>query len=354
MSDIFHDLFVLEMANNHLGKVARGLKIIHDFGRVVRYNGVHAGIKLQIRDIDSFIHKDFRDRANIRYIKKTMDTRLPREAFHAFADAIRVQGCLVMATPFDEPSVGLAGALGCKILKLASSDLNDWGLIEEVAKTRLPVIASVGGSSLTDMDNLVAFFAKRDIPLALNHCVSLYPTPDEDLELNQIDFMRDRYPDITIGFSSHECRDWRTSLLIAYAKGARTFERHVDVLMDEIPISSYCSKPEQIDEWFRAHAKAKAMCGSPGTEKRIPPPEETQYLDALVRGAYAAHALPQGHVLQRGDLYLAIPLQKGQLSCREFLQNEILTNPIEKDAPLTVDHIEVIPSLADSIRHRGL
>ena len=36
------------------------------------------------------------------------------------------------------------------------------------------------------MDDLVTFFENRNIPLALNHCVSLYPTEDADLELNQI------------------------------------------------------------------------------------------------------------------------------------------------------------------------
>ena len=56
--DFFEDLFVLEMANNHWGRVERGKKIVDDFAHVVRYNGVRASIKLQLRDVDSFIHKD--------------------------------------------------------------------------------------------------------------------------------------------------------------------------------------------------------------------------------------------------------------------------------------------------------
>ena len=47
--EIFEDLFVLELANNHWGKVERGLKIIADYSRIVRFNGVRAAIKLQIR-----------------------------------------------------------------------------------------------------------------------------------------------------------------------------------------------------------------------------------------------------------------------------------------------------------------
>ena len=57
--DIFEDLFVLEMANNHLGSVERGLKIIQEFAQIVRFNNVRASIKLQFRDVENFVHKDF-------------------------------------------------------------------------------------------------------------------------------------------------------------------------------------------------------------------------------------------------------------------------------------------------------
>ena len=73
---LFEDLFVLELANNHWGKFERGLKIVQDFGRVVRFNQVKAAMKLQFRDVDRFIHKDYRDRTDVRYIKKTLDTHL--------------------------------------------------------------------------------------------------------------------------------------------------------------------------------------------------------------------------------------------------------------------------------------
>ena len=137
-------------------------------------------------------------------------------------NAVRKGGCMTSATPFDEKSVELCVELGVQILKLASSDLNDWFLIEKIASTRKPVIASTGGSSLKDMDDLVTFFENRNIPLGLNHCVSIYPSENHELEMNQIDFLQARYPNHTIGFSTHEHRDWETSMLIAYAKGART------------------------------------------------------------------------------------------------------------------------------------
>jgi hypothetical protein len=63
-------------------------------------------------------------------------------------------------------------------------------------------------------------------------------------------------------------------MLIAYAKGARTFERHIDIEGDGMKVSPYCSLPDQIDAWFKAFHKVKEMCGAPGTQKRIPPMKE--------------------------------------------------------------------------------
>jgi len=202
--DIFDELFVLELANNHWGSLERGLKIITDFSRIVRFNNVRASIKLQFRDVDNFIHRDFRDRTDIRYIKKTLDTKMTEDDYATLVKAVRQSGCIPMATPFDEKSVNLCVELGIPIIKIASSDLNDWFLIEKIADTRKPVIVSTGGSSLKDIDDLVIFFENRNVPLAINHCVSLYPSEDSELEMNQIDYLKNRYPNHVIGFSTHE------------------------------------------------------------------------------------------------------------------------------------------------------
>ena len=69
--EIFENLFVLEAANNHWGDLKRGKKIIQDFASVVRFNNVKAAIKFQFRDVDNFIHDDYKGNTDIRYIKKT-------------------------------------------------------------------------------------------------------------------------------------------------------------------------------------------------------------------------------------------------------------------------------------------
>lgn len=344
MNQIFEDLFVLELANNHWGRLERGLKIVNDFAQVAKFNNVRVAIKLQFRDVDSFVHGDYKGTQDVRYISKTEKTKMSKADYRTLILRIKEQGCIPMATPFDEASVELCEELDLPIIKIASSDLNDWFLIERIALTKRPVIVSTGGSSLKDLDDLVKFFANRNIPLAINHCVSIYPSEDGDLELNQIDYLRNRYPDNVIGYSTHEYHDWHSSMLLSYAKGARTWERHVDIDDDGIPVSPYCSLPHQIDEWFKAYHKAVEMCGGESTTKRIPKRKEVEYLDALVRGVYAKRDLPAGYEIHHRnlnrDFYLAIPLLKGQLSCREILNGQKLTQLVSADRPLMIDDID--------------
>ena len=356
--DFFENLFVLELANNHLGSVERGLKIISDYAQLARFNNVRVAIKLQFRDVDEFVHPAWRHRTDIRYIKKTLDTQLSKDEYRTLVEAVRRGGCIPGATPFDEASVDLCAELDLDFVKIASSDINDWFLIERIARTRKPVSFSTGGSSLKDIDDMVTFFDRRGIPLAINHCVSIYPAEDSELELNQIDFLRDRYPGHVIGLSTHEYHDWQSSMLIAYAKGARTFERHIDIDSDGVAVSPYCTLPHQAVEWFNAYHKAREMSGGASAERRTIPEKEIEYLDSLVRGVYARRDLPAGHQLAEEDVFLAIPLQKGQISCREFMAGETLGVPVSADAPITIRQIDSpyasVESLRSVIESRGV
>jgi len=360
-SNIFDDLFVLEMASNHQGKVDRGLKIIQQYSKIVRFNNVRAAIKLQFRDLENFVHKDFSNREDIRYVKRVNSTKLSKEEFAVLVDAIRNSGCIPMATPFDEKSVDWCDEFNMPIIKVASADNNDWMLLERIAKSRKPVIVSTGGMSQKDLDDLVLFFGHRNIPLALNHCVAAYPHEDSEAELNQIDFLRERYPDHAIGYSCHEYHDWTSSIKISYGKGARTFERHIDINDDGFEVALYSSLPHQIDEWFKAWHKAREMCGNSSKQRRVPLTREIAYLDSYIRGVYVKHDLKAGQLLTENDVYLAIPLQKGQISCRELMLGKYghrLIADCAKDSPLTIDKIDTpytnSSQLVEEIRNRGI
>ncbi|BAO83478.1 sialic acid synthase [Serpentinimonas maccroryi] len=359
--EIFEDLFVLEMASNHQGKLERGLEIVSKFSKVVRFNNVRAAIKLQFRDMENFIHKDFVERTDIRYVKRISDARLSKQDFSRLVEAIRKSSCIPMSTPFDEKSVDWCVEFDMPIIKVASADNNDWTLLEKIASTRRPVIISTGGMSQKDMDDAVTFFQRRNIPLALNHCVAAYPHEDNECELNQIDFLKHRYPGITIGYSCHEYRDWASSIQIAYGKGARTFERHIDHNDDGFEVSKYSSLPHQIDAWFKSWHKAREMCGGSSDSRRNFLAREIEYLDSYVRGVYAKHDLTPGQTLTEEDVYLAIPLQKGQASSRELMLGRFghrMLNAVPKDNPIRMDALDTPyannPELLDQFNKRGL
>ncbi len=90
--------------------------------------------------------------------------------------------------------------------------------------------------------------------------------------------------------------------------------------------------------------------------------KEIRYLDALVRGVYARHDLPKGYVMDNDtfehDFYMAIPLQKGQLSCREIKNGEVLVNDVIADKPVMIDDIDSpyakVSSLKKLIYDRGI
>lgn len=334
-NNIFKNLFVLELANNHRGSVERGLKIINDFSEVIKANKVRAAIKLQLRDVETFIHKDFTDRKDIKYIKKVLDTKMSENDYQILVDAIKTSGCIAMATPFDEKSVDLCMDLGIQVLKIASSCINDRMLVEKITSAQKPVIISTGGAYTEDIDDTVLLFTSKNIPFALNHCVSIYPSKCCELELNQIDFLKNRYPDIVIGFSTHEYNDTlEESMMIAYAKGARTFERHIDIEFKGQEILDYCSLPEDINRWIKAFYKAEKLCGKSADKRRDFSKKEMRCLESFARGMYARNDLPENHVISEKDIYFAIPLQKGQASCKELITGKILSKPCKKDAPI--------------------
>ncbi len=104
------------------------------------------------------------------------------------------------------------------------------------------------------------------------------------------------------------------------------------------------------------------MCGGESATKRVPRRKEVEYLDALVRGVYAKRDLPEGYEVHHRnlnrDFYLAIPLQKGQVSCREILNGQRLTRKVELDQPLMIDALDspyaTNPLLRERYYQRGL
>lgn len=348
----FNDLFVLDLANNHQGSVEHGLRVIKEHGKVVNEHKVKATIKFQFRQLDTFIHPDFKERMDLKYVNRFQSTRLEMSDFRSFFNAVKEQGLLTMCTPFDEDSVDVMEEMGFDILKVASCSAKDWPLLEKIATTNFPVIFSTGGLSIDDIDNLVSFAHHKGLDFAIMHCISIYPTPAELCQLNQITELKNRYPNVTIGWSTHEDPADTDPVKVGYAKGARMFERHVGVPTEGSPLNAYSSNPGELDEWFKAYKKAQDLCGS---EIR---PESTEQersaLDSLQRGVYVKEGVEPGAILTQNDVFFAIPFQEGQLSSGQWKNGITVNAPLEERAPLYLDKIEVPENAEEQVIQTAL
>jgi len=314
MTVLLRPLFTFEMANNHQGSVEHGKRIIKELGLVVdKYKDYFDfAVKFQYRDLDTFIRPDYISRDDIKNVKRFKETRLSQEQFLVLKGAVEAENMLTICTAFDEISVERIGNQKYSFIKIASCSFSDWPLLEKIAKIQLPVIASTAGSSLDNIDRVVMFFKHRHIPLALMHCVAEYPTPDEDLEMNQISLLKERYPDIKIGFSTHEDPSDMEPIKIAVAKGAVIFEKHVGVATDKIALNKYSATPEQVDKWLETALKVFKMCGVSGERYKSSNKEQAD-LAALQRGVFAKCNLESGEKLSSSNVYYAFPCEPGQL-----------------------------------------
>lgn len=342
----FENLFTFEMANNHQGSVAHGKKIIKEMGKVAKKHNIRAAVKFQFRDLDTFIHPDHRDDTKNKHVSRFLSTKLSQDQFAELIKEARANNLLTMSTPFDEASVELLEKMDIDILKIASCSAKDWPLLERAALAGKPTVISTGGLRLHDIDNLVSFFDHRYVDYAIMHCVAIYPTPNEDLQLNQIGTLTERYPHITIGFSTHEDGDNFEPVQVAYAKGARIFERHVGVETKKIKLNAYSSTPKQIDEWIQSYKRAVAMCGA--AERPEPTEQELKDLQLLQRGVFLKKAVKKGKKLTADDVFFAIPIQPGQLTSGEFKEGLVTKKAYKKNAPLS-EKITYKPSNKDVI-----
>lgn len=329
-------LVVFEMANNHMGDISHGLRIIREYGQVCRqFPEFNFAFKLQYRDLDTFIHSSMRGRDDVKFIKRFSETRLSRQQFDELVNEIRANGFLAMSTPFDEASVDLIDDQNLDILKVASCSFNDWPLLERAVKSDRPIIASTAGASLEAIDQVVSFLTHRQKDFAIMHCVAEYPCADDKLHLGQIDFLKKRYPGVRIGFSTHEVPDNQEIIKMAVAKGAQIFEKHVGVPTSEYPLNAYSSSPRQVQSWLEAARYAYNVCGV-GDQRSPENPAEIASLRDLRRGVFARRAIRAGEVVRDSDVYFAFPPQEGQFTANEWSKYAQCTAAVDIAADLAI------------------
>jgi N-acetylneuraminate synthase len=296
-------------------------------------------VKLQFRDLESFIHPAHREGSTNKHIPRFLSTRLSKEEFGTIVDEVRRAKMTTMCTPFDEASVEQIVEMGIEIIKIGSCSATDWPLLEAVAEVGKPVIFSTGGLTLKEIDDLVSFFDHKRVDHAIQHCVSIYPTPDSEANLNMIEILRRRHPTKVIGYSTHEAPENLAPVYVAIAKGARMLERHIGVATDKHKLNTYSSTPAQIDVWIKAAHKARALCGA---TERLPSTEvEMSSLNSLKRGIFARKPLRPGTEVHREDVYFAMPMADGGLTSGQWEPGIVVTAAVGKDEPLVAASVKL-------------
>jgi sialic acid synthase SpsE/quercetin dioxygenase-like cupin family protein len=394
----FENLFIFEMANNHAGNVGHGLKIIRetyaackDFSPSQNSPGFSAeggpasggnpgmltqkgrspaslrggnaivvsareeapdfsprsftfnfGFKLQYRHLDTFVHPDYQKRKDIKYVKRFLETRLSEADFRLLVDEIKKLGFAAICTPFDEHSVDLIEKHGFDIIKIGSCSLTDWPLLERIVKVDKPIIASTAGASLEDIDKVVMFLEHREKKFALMHCVGEYPTPGDNLQLNQIDLLKVRYPDVTLGYSTHEDPENFDAIKIAIAKGATILEKHVGIQSEIYPLNAYSATPGQIRKWLEAARQAFTICGVSGQRREFSEKEKAD-LRGLQRGVFAKKEIRNGEKIDTTNTFFAIPNIANQVIANEMSKyiELIATKNIQANQPILFGEVRL-------------
>lgn len=335
-------LIVLEMANNHMGDVSHGLSLINALCTVVEPFRSHFdfAIKYQFRDLDTFIHPDFKG-SDLKFVKRFEETILSKKHWDELISHGRERGFSLIVTPFDEASVDKVLSYDVDFIKIASCSLADWPLLERIATAGKDVIFSTAGAHLASIDNMVSFFANRNINMSLMHCVGLYPTPFDQLNIGQVAFYKNRYSGVKIGYSTHEDPSLTETAAVAYALGAQIFEKHVALETEAYDKNAYSAGPEDLKRWLECLERAVVSTGK-RFEKVENAKDEVASLRDLQRAMFVRKPMPAGVRLTSDDVYFAIPFAKGGYVANDFSKysNFITTQPIDKDGAVNFDNCE--------------
>ena len=322
--NIFKDkpLVVYEMANNHMGDLVHAKKIINEYFKIsskFKKYGIEFAFKFQFRDLDTFIHPTFKN-TDHSGVKRFESTRFSEKHWNDLIKFTKKR-FITVCTAFDEPSVKKVIKFKFDYIKIASCSINDWPLIEYLAKNikNKKIIASLGGKSESEISNIISFFTNRKKNIRYFYCVAKYPTSPSDLNLSYLDKLRSIYGDKICGFSTHENPDETLSGAIAFSMGARMFEKHVNIKSKKYNINKYSTTPDQIEKWLASLVNSILRVGT-YQNRELFLNQEKKNLSQFERGVYVKKniTIKKGEILSSKNVTFAYPRSKNQLSANDF------------------------------------
>ncbi|TWT98638.1 N-acetylneuraminate synthase family protein [Stieleria varia] len=253
------------------------------------------------------------------------------------AEHARSRGVLFMSSPFSSQAVQWLSQCEVPAWKLASGELTNYPMIEEMCQTGKPILLSSGMSSWQELDETIAFIEQNGGAYGVFQCTSSYPCPPRQWGLNVIDQMRERY-DCPIGLSDHS--GTVVPSLAAIARGATMFEVHMTFSKRQFGPDSKSSLT--VDELAQLVGSARmlSLAMAHPVDKDLVASQSGELRALFTKSIVAARSLPQGHELARGDLAFKKP--GDGISAKHFqtLVGKRLNRDVPADHLFAVDDIQ--------------
>jgi N-acetylneuraminate synthase len=296
-----HQPYVIaELSGNHNGDIERAFRLIE----AAKAAGADA-VKLQTYTADTItIDHDgpgFVIEGGLWHGRKLYDlyreAHTPWEWHPALFERARRLCIDCFSSPFDHSAIDMLERLGAPAYKIASFEIIDTPLIRYAARTGKPLVMSTGMASRTEIDDAVAAGTEGG-GLALLHCVSGYPTPAEQANLNRIPALAGAYR-CPIGLSDHTLG---TDVAVAaVALGAAIIEKHVTLARaDGGPDAAFSLEPHELKTMVDGVRTAFAALGRPD---------------------YGRADAEQGNVIFRRSLYAVRDIAAGEAFTNENVRS---------------------------------
>jgi len=239
-------------------------------------------------------------------------------------------GMIYLSTPFSRAAANRLEAMDVSADKIGSGECNNYPLIEHIAKFGKPIILSTGMNNISTITPSVKIFKKYNIPYALLHCTSLYPTPYNKVRLGALADLRRSFPDAVLGLSDHSLGNY--TCFASIPLGAAILEKHFTSDKEwsgpDIPISI---DPHELKDLIRGSAAIyEALEGTKSILK-----EEQPTIDFAYASVVAIKNIKKGEKLSKENIWVKRP-GTGEIFARNYesLLGEAASRDIDNDSQL--------------------
>ena len=240
-------------------------------------------------------------------------------------------GMIYLSTPFSRAAADRLRSMDVLAYKIGSGECNNYPLIEHIASFKKPVIMSTGMNDVQSIKIGVDILEKNNIPYAILHCTSLYPTPYDKVRLGALLEMKEAFPSAVLGLSDHSLGNY--TCFGAVSLGASILEKHFT--SDKSwpgPDVSISIDPKELSELI---VGSKAIYSALGGSKNILP-EEKPTIDFAYACVVTIKNIRKGEKFTRDNIWVKRP-GTGEIKAVEF--NSVLgkkaLNDISENSQLT-------------------